>query len=227
MSVKGQELPMHEPRIKFGLDLGYTTSPTGADHCHNIHDTAYEAEAGAIKGMAVLGDFEPLPADDLGPEKVRLTKYHIDWQVLYNCVGLCMFMPYSKEQMQDVIQAVTGWPVSIFELMNVGERALAMARVYNHREGFTAADDKPLWRISTKFESGPAGGRRGTHRRHHPRHRALLRDERLRQGDRRADRRQAGRAGRWLAGAGRGCSRDGIADLTAEFTEVLKKDRVQ
>ena len=51
--------------------------------------------------MAPLGDFEPLPANDLGPEKVRLTKYHIDWQVLYNCVGLCMFMPYSKEQMQD------------------------------------------------------------------------------------------------------------------------------
>ena len=43
-------------------------------------------------------------------------------------------------------------------LMKVGERALAMARVYNHREGFTAADDKPLWRISTKFESGPAEG---------------------------------------------------------------------
>jgi aldehyde:ferredoxin oxidoreductase len=158
MSVKGQELPMHEPRIKFGLDLGYTTSPTGADHCHNIHDTAYEAETGAIKGMAPLGDFKPLPADYLGPEKVRLTKYHIDWQVLYNCAGLCMFMPYSKEQMQDIVQGVTGWPVSIFELMQVGERALAMARVFNHREGFTAADDKPLWRISTKFESGPAKG---------------------------------------------------------------------
>ncbi len=158
MSVKGQELPMHEPRIKFGLDLGYTVSPTGADHVHNIHDTAYESEAGAIQGMASLGDFEPLPANYLGPEKVRLTKYHIDWQVFNNCVGLCMFMPYSKEQTQEVMQAVTGWPVSLFDLMKVGERALAMARVFNHREGFTAADDKPLWRLSTKFESGPAKG---------------------------------------------------------------------
>ena len=158
MSVKGQELPMHEPRIKFGLNLGYTVSPTGADHVHNIHDTAYESEAGAIQGMAALGDFKPLPANDLGPEKVRLTKYHIDWQVFNNCVGLCMFMPYSKEQTMEVMQGVTGWPVSLFDLMKVGERALAMARVFNHREGFTAADDKPLWRISTKFESGPAEG---------------------------------------------------------------------
>lgn len=158
MSVKGQELPMHEPRIKFGLDIGYTTSPTGADHTHNIHDTAYEAETGAIQDMAPLGDFEPLPADYLGPEKVRLTKYHIDWQVLKNCLGICIFLPYDKERMVDIVQGVTGWPATTFELMKVGERALAMARVYNAREGFTAADDKPLWRISTKFKSGPAEG---------------------------------------------------------------------
>lgn len=157
MQVKGQELPMHEPRIKFALNLGYSTSPTGADHMHNIHDTGYETPAG-IKDMLPLGQFEPLPADSLGPEKVRLAKYHIDWQVLYNCLGLCMFMPYSKEQMQDIVQGATGWPASLFEMIKVGERALAMARVYNHREGFTAADDKPLWRISTKFESGPAKG---------------------------------------------------------------------
>ncbi len=63
-----------------------------------------------IKDMAPLGQFDPLPADYLGPEKVRLAKYTIDWQVLYNCVGLCMFMPYSKEQMQDIVQGVTGCP---------------------------------------------------------------------------------------------------------------------
>ena len=35
---------------------------------------------------------------------------------------------------------------------------MAMARVYNYREGFRAKDDAPLWRFSTKFESGPAKG---------------------------------------------------------------------
>jgi aldehyde:ferredoxin oxidoreductase len=158
MQVKGQEVPMHEPRIKFGLDIGYSTSPTGADHCHNIHDTAYETEAGAIKGMEPLGPFEPIPANNLGPDKVRLAKYHIDWQVLFNCLGLCMFMPYSKEQMQEIVQGTTGWPTSLFEMMKVGERAQAMARVYNYREGFRPKDDTPLWRFSTKFESGPAEG---------------------------------------------------------------------
>ena len=37
--VKGQEFPLHEPRIKHALGMGYMVSPTGADHMHNMHDT--------------------------------------------------------------------------------------------------------------------------------------------------------------------------------------------
>ena len=157
MQVKGQEFPMHEPRIKFAHDLGYATSPTGADHMHNIHDDGYVSEGG-IQGVRSLGILEPMPFDYLGPEKVRLAKYHIDWQVFWNCLGLCMFMPYSREQMRDVVQGVTGWDSSIFELMKAGERALALARAFNYREGFTAQDDVAHWRFSTPFESGPKQG---------------------------------------------------------------------
>ncbi|MEE9617754.1 MAG: aldehyde ferredoxin oxidoreductase family protein [Anaerolineae bacterium] len=157
MQVKGQEFPMHEPRIKFAHDLGYATSPTGADHMHNIHDGGYASEGG-IQGVRSLGILEPMPFDYLGPEKVRLAKYHIDWQVFWNCLGLCMFMPYSREQMRDVVQGVTGWNSSIFELMKAGERALALARAFNYREGFTAQDDVAHWRFSTPFESGPKQG---------------------------------------------------------------------
>lgn len=158
MQVKGQEAPMHEPRIKFALNLGYATSPTGADHMHNIHDTEYESEGGSVQDMRRLGILGPIPPDYLGPEKVRLAKYHIDWQVFWNCLGLCMFMPYRKDRMRDIVQGVTGWNSSIFELMKVGERALAMARAFNYREGFTAKDDVAHWRFSTPFESGPAKG---------------------------------------------------------------------
>jgi aldehyde:ferredoxin oxidoreductase len=157
MQVKGQEVPMHEPRIKFALGLGYATSPTGADHMHNIHDVGYTSEAG-IAGVKPFGILEPLAADDLGPEKVRLAKYEIDWQVFWNCLGLCMFMPYSKIQMRDLVQAVTGWETSLFELAKVGERALTLARVYNYREGMTAEDDVMPWRFAEAFDSGPTEG---------------------------------------------------------------------
>ncbi len=155
MHVKGQEFPMHEPRVKFALNLGYATSPTGADHMHNIHDPEYAMSA---EGAYTWGVLDPIPADYLGPEKVRLAKYHIDWQVFRNCLGQCMFMPYSQEQIRDIVQGVTGWNCSLFELMKVGERALAMARVFNAREGFIAKDDVAHWRFSTPFESGPAEG---------------------------------------------------------------------
>ena len=155
MHVKGQEFPMHEPRVKFALNLGYAISPTGADHMHNIHDTSYTR---SVEGVYPLGILEPLPADYLGPEKIRLFKYEVDWQVFWNCVGLCMFMPYNKTQICDLTAAVTGWDTSLFELVKVGERALALARLFNAREGFTPADDTPHWRISTPFESGPAAG---------------------------------------------------------------------
>jgi aldehyde:ferredoxin oxidoreductase len=157
MHVKGQEIPMHEPRLQFALAVGYATSPTGADHMHNIHDSGYTGED-SVDNIKSLGVLQPLPYDYLGPEKVRLAKYHIDWQVFRNCLGHCMFIPFSQEQYRDLIQGVTGWNSSVFELMKVGERAMAMARVFNYREGFRAKDDVPPWRFSTPFESGPAKG---------------------------------------------------------------------
>jgi aldehyde:ferredoxin oxidoreductase len=157
MQVKGQEVPMHEPRIKFALDLGYAISPTGADHVHNIHDTGYKTEED-IEDMRSVGILDPLPADVLGPEKVRLAMYVINWQVLHNSMGVCMFMPYKLVHVRDMVQGITGWNSSIMELMKVGERGLAMARVFNYREGFDAEDDEPPWRFSTAFESGPAAG---------------------------------------------------------------------
>ena len=111
-----------------------------------------------MRDVRRLGVLETLETDYLGPEKVRLAKYVIDWKVFWNCVGLCMFMPYGRERIRDLVQAVTGWNSSLFELMKVGERAMAMSRAFNYREGFTAKDDEPHWRFSTPFESGPLQG---------------------------------------------------------------------
>jgi aldehyde:ferredoxin oxidoreductase len=157
MQAKGQEFPMHEPRTKFAHAVGYATSPTGADHMHNIHDGGFASERG-IQEVGGLGILEPQPIDYLGPEKVRMARYVIDFQVFHNCLGLCMFMPYSMEQMRDIVRAVTGWNSSLFELMKAGERALAMARAFNYVQGFMAKDDVSHWRFSTPFESTPTDG---------------------------------------------------------------------
>ena len=83
VEVKGQALPMHEPRLKRGLAIGYAVSPTGADHCHSLHDTdlVYPGEDGFVqdggfgagKGLRNMGSLEAMPLESLGPEKVRAT----------------------------------------------------------------------------------------------------------------------------------------------------------
>ena len=48
MQVKGEELPMHEPRHKQAMGLHYSMHVTGADHNTGIHDTeALDEDTGA------------------------------------------------------------------------------------------------------------------------------------------------------------------------------------
>ena len=48
MHVKGQELPMHEPRGKAMQSLSFAVSPTGADHIEAPHDPVIADQAPLI-----------------------------------------------------------------------------------------------------------------------------------------------------------------------------------
>ena len=140
--VKGQEFPMNDGRTQFGLGLAYAVSPTGADHMHSAHDhfVDNEAPAGFLRlsyGM-LTGVMEH---NNLTPEKVRWVVYKNTHLVLFNCLGWCQFHHYSVSRIRDVLQAITGWNVRTFEIMKAGERALALARAFNMREGLTVEDD--------------------------------------------------------------------------------------
>ena len=135
--VKGQEFPMHEPRFKPGMGMGYAISPTGADHMQGMHDAG---------------------STDVGPDKIRTFLYRQFWSSFCNCVGVCVFLPYDHGRMTEIVNAITGWNVTGWDLMKVGERCLAMTRAFNVREGFTKADDAFPKRIHEAFTSGPLAG---------------------------------------------------------------------
>lgn len=151
--VKGQEFPMHEPRLKRALGLGYAVSATGADHMHNLHDTGISGRH--LDLYRSLGLTEPVELEDLGPNKIRIYMYHTFWRVLDNSLTCCMFIPWTYEQKRDIVRAVTGWNTTIFEMMKVGERAINLARVYNIREGKTSKDDRLPDRMFNPQTSGP------------------------------------------------------------------------
>ncbi|MCW4015517.1 MAG: aldehyde ferredoxin oxidoreductase family protein [Candidatus Bathyarchaeota archaeon] len=137
--VKGQEVPMHDPRLKRGEALGYAVSPTGADHVHNIHDTFLYPML--PKSYNSLGVLEAVPVEDFGPKKVRLYKYVGEWRTLNNFLVTCLFTPWNVVQKVEIVRAVTGWNTTAFELMKVVERGNTLARIFNLREGFTEKDD--------------------------------------------------------------------------------------
>jgi aldehyde:ferredoxin oxidoreductase len=140
MHVKGQEIPMHEPRLKQGLGVGYTISPTGAEHMANLHDTSIANER-SIGAHSAIGILEPLEIDDIGIKKIRALVYISNWRNLYNALLICYFLPWDYVDAPEILRAITGWYTTTWELMKVGERITTMARVFNIREGLTKKDD--------------------------------------------------------------------------------------
>ena len=156
MHIKGQELPMHDPRGKAGMGIGYATSPTGADHMHNMQDTDVVRVNPITRA---LGLHDSLPPTEFSPAKVRMLQYYTNFRHFQNCALVCNFMPYSPQMMTDLVSGATGWNFSAWELMKVGERALDLARAFNAREGFTAKDDYLPARLYKGVSTGPLQGK--------------------------------------------------------------------
>lgn len=175
MTVKKQELPSHEPRGKWGVGLGYAVSPTGADHLQAAHDTWFDHEGDPserlsyidISDLEIFGIQNPIPAEMLGPEKVRMFKYLQCWWSLHNVLDLCIFVSapefrmISLKQLVDLVEAVTGWQTSVLDLIKLGERGITMARAFNIREGFGKVDDKLPTRLFTSLDLGKGEKREG------------------------------------------------------------------
>jgi aldehyde:ferredoxin oxidoreductase len=58
--------------------------------------------------------------------------------------------------MVELLQAVTGWDVSLDEIQAAGQRCITLSRVFNLREGLTAADDTLPRRFFAPFQKGEA-----------------------------------------------------------------------
>lgn len=142
MVVKNQELPMHEPRIKHALGLGYAISPTGADHMHNMHDTGFTREN---HGWRIHQEWGPTPTisqHGFDENKMQLFYNFTNFRHGLNCMVMCHFLSYPPSVHAQLVRGTTGWKdFDHFELREVGRRAATMARMFNVREGFSEQDD--------------------------------------------------------------------------------------
>jgi aldehyde:ferredoxin oxidoreductase len=149
MHVKGLELAVFEPRTQTNLALGYATAPIGPrfDICE--HDWDYDTEVGwphALEGSRTLGILERISMASLAETKVRNFKaLNTIWSACdaldLNVYAAAPTRALTLDDMAELLGAVTGWETSSYELMRFGERRNHLMRLYNLREGFTAADD--------------------------------------------------------------------------------------
>jgi aldehyde:ferredoxin oxidoreductase len=158
VEVKGQELPMHEPRAKHALGIGYAVAPVGADHMMNMHDTGFAQPGDGLERVAEIKRFEPMPFNYLGDEKMDLFYHEVNRKHMLDSAVICHFLPYYPSHLAEVLAGVTGHEFTPQELLTVGERAQTLSRLFNLREGFSAEDDRLPRRVMKAFVEGPLAG---------------------------------------------------------------------
>jgi aldehyde:ferredoxin oxidoreductase len=142
MTVKSQEIPMHDPRMKPGLGVVYSVNPFGADHNTATHDNDQTLTVEKIK------------------QTYESQKFYSVSDVLCLC-NFCYGPAWQLYKTDDIIalcKAGIGWDVTAEELAEIGERKINMMRAFNAREGFTKKEDTMPERFFQPMPEGPSQG---------------------------------------------------------------------
>jgi len=163
---KKQEAPAHMPQVKRGLGLIYAVNPYGADHQSVEHDPAYEDDFQTFKDrLSLLGLTQPQERLSLSKEKINFLIRTQQYYSMLDSLSLCQFAHgpawqlYGPAETLKTVQAVTGWDVTLEELLEIGERRLNMMRAFNAREGIVGEHDSlPDKFFTTPLAGGPTDG---------------------------------------------------------------------
>ncbi len=165
VEVKGLEIPMHEPRAKKGVGLSYATGNRGGCHMQAFHDTEFEMRDLAPE----IGITKPLDRHDTSREKVDQVKKSQDWVAVTNSLLICTSPAWTgfnytrPAYLTEALNVVTGWNLSVNDLMTIGERINNLCRCFNSREGITRKDDYlPARFTDDALPDGPSKGQRLT-----------------------------------------------------------------
>ena len=161
VTTKKQEMPAHMPQTKRSLGLIYAVNPFGADHQSSEHDPSY---GDYPDRMAQIGLTDGDKAEGMNRETVQ---FALTTQYLYSAldsVSVCQFVfgpswhLMDAGQLADMTSKVTGWDVTVDELLEVGKRRLNMLQAFNAREGFTRADDTLPKKMYQPLKGGASDG---------------------------------------------------------------------
>ena len=159
MTIKGVEIPMHEPRGKQGMGLSYATTPRGANHMEGMHDTMLAAETPSPP-LGVDRSYDRFSLAD----KADVSKVFEDVRSFDNSLVLCCFTTrstgerYNYGMIQSLLEAASGIAVDTNEMLRIGERAYALVRLLSGRAGHRIEDDGLPARFAEPMTQGASAG---------------------------------------------------------------------
>ena len=151
-TVKGLDIPAHDPRASFGQALSYATSNNGADHNRAdyflVDMGAFEDEEAGITQsdrFTLVG-------------KVESVINHQNFRELYNALSICIFTNLTLSELTSLTKLATGWETSAKELMQIGERLYNLKRGINNLYGVTREHDKLPKIVLEPYKNGNIAG---------------------------------------------------------------------
>jgi aldehyde:ferredoxin oxidoreductase len=148
--IGGQELPAHDSRWDPSLALVYHLDPTPGRHTQALQNLGHKD----IDKIFPEVDFSTCAGGNKTKFSGRAAETKIMSNLMHvaNVSGLCMFSFGCTDlrNIADIIAAVTGFEVDIYELNTTGERIMNFRQVFNVKEGLNQLNFKIPGRILGK-----------------------------------------------------------------------------
>jgi len=165
MHIKGEEIPMHDPRGKIALALSYATTPRGANHMEAMQDDAAEALGKYVNPeIGVYGPIDRFSWDN----KPRYLKVNTDLASFTNSAITCAFVGWdiglplgynAYPKWRDALYAVTGLEIGVTEMLLIGERNYNLLKLAAAQQGYSRVDDGLPDRLKQPLQRGASANR--------------------------------------------------------------------
>jgi aldehyde:ferredoxin oxidoreductase len=126
-TVKGLDVPGHDPRALHGQALSYAVGNRGADH---LYSTTYKDEYNHELRRDVRG-------------KAELIIRNENRNAVLDSLGLCKFSTsfYRDQDYLDILGLYLEKEINYEEFQKIGSTIVTMERTFNNRRGFDSSDD--------------------------------------------------------------------------------------
>jgi aldehyde:ferredoxin oxidoreductase len=133
-TVKGLDVPGHDPRALHGQALSYAVSNRGADH---LYSTTYKDEYNHPKRREVKG-------------KAKLVIRNENRNAVLDSLGLCKFSTsfYKDDDYLEIMGLLLQKDVTLDDFQRTGAEIVDMERRFNNKRGFDSKNDMLPIRVS-------------------------------------------------------------------------------